>query len=635
MIHLIFTVRFFLSECKESSINVWSKIEKRKVQPCDSSSKWDAVHNVSRAGNFSVNDYQITGVYCQSLLGAGFRVSGSKPRFLAFDVEKRKRRERNSFAGQLLQLLQLFRDLSLVNAFNLLESAVFKNLKCCIRQALYQILLEKRFAHFLSSPVVVSFLFEYLMGYIERGGWATYSDTSWEFRATYVSIELRLAAYFWFKFRALPSSPERGRKRSRAELKGTPSVSDRNVSNKFETRLKAKLQNGDPRMGHVWLREYDTREEAEGAYWVGAYYYNRWDRINDDLLSWFKANLPPIAPHLSADEKASWVRVQAEDYLTRMRHQDQGAVAGEPHQRVIAMEPHQGVVTVEPHPGVFAVEPNQEAGYVGLVISRTAEGEDLLPIDDWWQSWPALRGDIEFMEEEFTSGGHHQADSTGIGLGQPDGGDITVDDYGVGVFSMLLGEESEQGGGSECLNLPRTCWDPSASQQQDIQDLQQSHESAIVLEGGGAAAEVGGMRQGETDQENSVLRASANHTQVVDPPIVAQEEIEELIFSDTIDSIFRELRELGWDFKMQPRVSEIFSLSFSKCEGRKRPTISSANYFAFQELHEQGYKITLEPLSNASTQVTESALSLSNLVFLDSGYCKSLGIFLNGQGIEM
>lgn len=187
------------------SAAIGTEIHSKKTGMLDSvnKDKWEAAGD-EPGTDFSLNDYQ-TGLYCERLNllpCVGFMVNGSTC-ILAFDVEKHKWREKNSSAGQLLQLLQFFEDLlSVVNYTNLLEIAVYKNLKHYVHQALYQILLEKLFAHFLSSAEVVLFLFEYLMGYIERGGWATYSDTSWEFRATYVSIELRLAAYFWFKFRA-------------------------------------------------------------------------------------------------------------------------------------------------------------------------------------------------------------------------------------------------------------------------------------------------------------------------------------------------------------------------------------------------------------------------------------------------
>jgi len=42
------------------------------------------------------------------------------------------------------------------------------------------------------------------MGYVETGRWNTYSNGVWEFRATYVCIELRLGSYPFQKFRVTP-----------------------------------------------------------------------------------------------------------------------------------------------------------------------------------------------------------------------------------------------------------------------------------------------------------------------------------------------------------------------------------------------------------------------------------------------
>lgn len=52
--------------------------------------------------------------------------------------------------------------------------------------------------------MIVIFAFKYLMGYVERGQWGKYSNGSWEFRAAYVCIELRLGAYPFQKFRDVP-----------------------------------------------------------------------------------------------------------------------------------------------------------------------------------------------------------------------------------------------------------------------------------------------------------------------------------------------------------------------------------------------------------------------------------------------
>jgi hypothetical protein len=57
---------------------------------------------------------------------------------------------------------------------------------------------------FFGFVLVVLFLYQYLMGYVERGQWNTYSNGAWEFRATYVCIELRLGSYPFQKFRERP-----------------------------------------------------------------------------------------------------------------------------------------------------------------------------------------------------------------------------------------------------------------------------------------------------------------------------------------------------------------------------------------------------------------------------------------------
>ncbi len=66
-------------------------------------------------------------------------------------------------------------------------------------------LLEKikRMSGFLLG-VVVLFMYQYSIGYVETGRWNTYSNGAWEFRATYVCIELRLGSYPFQKFREAP-----------------------------------------------------------------------------------------------------------------------------------------------------------------------------------------------------------------------------------------------------------------------------------------------------------------------------------------------------------------------------------------------------------------------------------------------
>jgi hypothetical protein len=66
-------------------------------------------------------------------------------------------------------------------------------------------LLKKieRILGFLSG-VVLLFMFQYLMGYVETCQCKTYSNGEWDFHATYVCIKLRLGYYPFQKFRMTP-----------------------------------------------------------------------------------------------------------------------------------------------------------------------------------------------------------------------------------------------------------------------------------------------------------------------------------------------------------------------------------------------------------------------------------------------
>lgn len=58
---------------------------------------------------------------------------------------------------------------------------------------------------------LLAFVLQYLIGYIDRGGTKTYSSGCFDFRASYVSVMLFLAAFVWIKFRqaARPSTGKR------------------------------------------------------------------------------------------------------------------------------------------------------------------------------------------------------------------------------------------------------------------------------------------------------------------------------------------------------------------------------------------------------------------------------------------
>jgi hypothetical protein len=55
--------------------------------------------------------------------------------------------------------------------------------------------LQVKIRKILGFVLVVLFIYQYLMGYVERGQWNTYSNGAWEFHTTYVYTELKLGSY--------------------------------------------------------------------------------------------------------------------------------------------------------------------------------------------------------------------------------------------------------------------------------------------------------------------------------------------------------------------------------------------------------------------------------------------------------
>jgi tetratricopeptide (TPR) repeat protein len=101
--------------------------------------------------------------------------------------------------------------------------------------------------------VIVIFVFEYLMGYVERGQWGTYSNGTWEFRATYVCIELRLGSYPFQKFREKPPS------RSYIGIRTKERIGRNGKYIRYEPHLKL---NNDA----FYFRECKTRVKAAFIY---------------------------------------------------------------------------------------------------------------------------------------------------------------------------------------------------------------------------------------------------------------------------------------------------------------------------------------------------------------------------------
>jgi len=133
-------------------------------------------------------------------------------------------------------------------------------------------LLEKikRMSGFLLG-VVVLFIYQYLMGYLETGRWNTYSNGAWEFRATYVCIELRLGSYPFQKFRVTPRKYSGVTERTYHTRNGViykyePWVRFRNPKFYFEGQTTAKKAARIRDVAKFWLKikgrkGYNFREE--------------------------------------------------------------------------------------------------------------------------------------------------------------------------------------------------------------------------------------------------------------------------------------------------------------------------------------------------------------------------------------
>ncbi|KAG0575955.1 hypothetical protein KC19_5G043400 [Ceratodon purpureus] len=407
----------------------------------------------------------------------------------------------------------------------------------------------------------------------------------------------------------LPKSTDKGRKRRATH--GEPSVYYRERTNRYEPKLKVRRA-GETRMTDIWLGDYPSRQIAADVFRVAAFYYGRWDRLNHEYILWCEASLPPIPPHLSDEKKANWIREEAEDNANKI-----STLLGAPGPAVLPAESHgQGSPLPEADPfrysSSFPVEHHEE-GHDGVpVISETGANGSCLNLWDPRLAEPC--GEFLFQSSTYTVMAETSSsrrlttpDDTGrpedIHLGLPVMDRDLEHSNTIDIDSDLNSEElyvdhsffqtgsregelepgSGQGVASDGLILLQTCGNQASCHQQDVQDLQQSHGSVFLLECGDVVGEFGAEHP-------------ENQPQPINPPIIAQHS-QEFEFTDTIRSTFQELRGQGWDFKIQPRISTKFSVPFSGCEG---PLFTATNYLAFEEIHEQGFKLILEPNSNAS-----------------------------------
>jgi hypothetical protein len=153
-------------------------------------------------------------------------------------------------------------------------------------------LLKRRWNN--TNPNIVVCIFRYLMGYVEEGQWDTYSNGSWEFRATYVCIELRLGAYPFQKFRRYHGV--RNKLKSNGRVKYEPVV----------------YLNG----GKIYFQEQETKEQAAFIRDVAKFCLSINGRHDYNFDPDLYAVLPQIPNNLSHDEIKSLVLEHAKHHPT-------------------------------------------------------------------------------------------------------------------------------------------------------------------------------------------------------------------------------------------------------------------------------------------------------------------------------
>ncbi|KAG0603860.1 hypothetical protein M758_10G126300 [Ceratodon purpureus] len=151
----------------------------------------------------------------------------------------------------------------------------------------------RMYAVIVSAVALLSLIYRYLAGHIDRGGTKTYSSGSLEFRSTYVSIVLFQGSYVWIKFRDVAPRRAGYRRPVTDKLSGTIKPSD-----KIEARYTPPRRCGDH--NHIYLGLCTTHEEADIKKKIAAFYYGRHTgRLDVDDGRYF------LIPSMSREEEQS------------------------------------------------------------------------------------------------------------------------------------------------------------------------------------------------------------------------------------------------------------------------------------------------------------------------------------------
>jgi hypothetical protein len=167
------------------------------------------------------------------------------------------------------------------------------------------------YAVVVSTLSLLSIVYQYLLGYVLKGGTTTYSSGSLDFRETFVSLLLFQGSYVWIFFRDV--APKRTvYQRSKKDEAGRVIY-----YGKYEPRFKPHREKlpGDRtiKFDYLSLGGYDSELDAKIVCQIAGFYYTR-DEGRIQLRNGSYFNIPPMPDQeLFGKEKAKKVAARAKE----------------------------------------------------------------------------------------------------------------------------------------------------------------------------------------------------------------------------------------------------------------------------------------------------------------------------------
>ena len=130
-------------------------------------------------------------------------------------------------------------------------------------------------AFVILAVLLLSRVYQYLIGLVDRGGGKLYSSGSLEFRSIYISIVLFLGAYIWIKFRDV--APESNQHPSPGLYrKSRMKLGERVYYGNFEPRFKPLGSNN-----YISVGGYEQEEDAKACYQILAFWFGEDARLGE------------------------------------------------------------------------------------------------------------------------------------------------------------------------------------------------------------------------------------------------------------------------------------------------------------------------------------------------------------------